>query len=148
MHNLTHNVKTVRAANAAAAGQTAVNSAGIDTRFFVGVRAIALLGAINATGVVSMKAQYSDDNGSTDAYSDIEDSSISVSADTDDNKLLIIDIHKPKKRWVRFVITRGTADSVVDGILVELYLPSSAPVTQDTTVEVTVILNAPSEGTA
>ncbi len=56
-----------------------------------------------------------DDNGSVDDWSDLEGSSVSV-ADTDDNKMVEIELAKPRKRYARVVVSRATQNAVVDGI--------------------------------
>jgi hypothetical protein len=148
MHNLTYNVVTKRLANAIAAGTgDTLTQTAVDTQGYAGVRFIILLGAVSATATMTGKLQQSSDNGSTDTYDDIAGSSCSFDADTDDNKILITDIFKPKKRYLKLILARATANIAIDGIIVELYLPSAAPVTQDATVEKAVVLAYPNEGT-
>jgi hypothetical protein len=38
-------------------------------------------------------------------------------ADTDGNKCLVTDVFRPQKRYVRAVVTRGTANAVIDGVI-------------------------------
>ena len=53
---------------------------------------------------------------------DLAGSAVSI-ADSDDNKLLVLDIHRPAERYVRAVVTRGTADATIDGVIAILYGP-------------------------
>jgi len=146
--NLTRAAKLTRVSNAAAAAQTDVNCTGVDMKGFRSVTFIVAFGAIDPTAVTSIKAQQSDDDGSTDAYSDLEGTSISVAAD-DDNQLVALEIDEPLKRYVRCVIDRGTADAVVDSVVALQYNAHSEPVTHDsTTVVASEYHHAPAEGTA
>lgn len=148
MHHLSDAVKTVRVSNAVAAGATDSNGTGVDMTGYDAVRFIALLGTLTATQVTDLKAQQSDDDGSSDAYSDIEGSATDPMDDADDNDMLITDIIRPTKRYVRPVVERGTANAVIDGVIAELYRARDLPVTQDATVIEVVKLVSPDEGTA
>ena len=64
---------------------------------------------------------------------DLAGSAVSI-ANSDDNKLLVLDIHRPAERYVRAIVTRGTADATIDGVIAILYGPRVLPVTQDLTV--------------
>lgn len=148
MKHLSDCVKTVRVSNAVAAGTTDSNGTGVDMTGYDAVRFVALLGTLTATQVTSLKAQQSDDDGSSDAYSDIEGSSSDPMDDADDNDMLITDIIRPTKQYVRPVVERATANAVIDGVIAELYRAREEPITQDATVIEVVKLVSPDEGTA
>lgn len=142
---LTYNTKFVRVLNAQAAGTgDTLTSSSVDTIGFSGFRAIAAFGTITATAVTTFKLQDSDDDSS---YNDVSGSSISV-ADTDDNKCVISDVYRPLKRYVKVLITRATANAVVDGVFIELYEPRKAPITKDSTIATQELWVSPSDGTA
>lgn len=143
---LTNIVKTVRVKNAVAAGQTAIESDIVDMKGFTGIRFIVLWGSITTNGVQSQKVQQDDANGAG-GMADLAGTSLSV-ADSYDNKMSISDIYRPTKQYVRCVVSRATQDSVVDGIIAELYGPANMPVTQDATVATQELLTSPAEGTA
>lgn len=153
MHTLTKNVSSNRlpldttTTYVGAAGTTDLITEGVDTRGYHGVRFKIGFGAITSGAVTSVKAQQSSDDAATDAYSDIAGSSVTV-ADTDDNKEVIIEIYNPQKRYACAFIDRGTQNAVVDYMLVELFNPDVAPVSQGSMVLTPVLLNAPAEGTA
>src|SRR5690606_33557390 len=108
---------------------------------------IVLLGAITANAVTSVKAQQGDLLAGSD-MDDLEDSAVTV-ADDDDNQIVIVDVVRPSKQFVRCVVDRGTQNAVVDGIIAELYDARDVPVTPDTTPLVgSTKLVAPGEGTA
>ena len=146
--NLSTATKAIRLSNAVAAATTTITSSALDTKGFDGALFIVSMGAIAATSACSAKLQQSSDDGSADAYSDLLGTSISM-ADTDDNKLVLIDISKPQKRYLKLVLARATATAVVDSISALLYNPKNEPTTHDsTTVSGYELHHAPAEGTA
>lgn len=76
MYLLSKNAKVTRVANGAAAGTGTTNGTGLDMKDFDAVTFVALIGAVTATGVVTLKAQQSDDDGAADAYSDLEGTAV------------------------------------------------------------------------
>lgn len=118
--NLLNSVETIRVANAAAAAQTAVESAAVDTAGKVGVRFTAALGDVTTGSVLGLKAQFRDDSG--DSWEDVDGAlAFTAGASDADHKLLILDVVRPEKRYVRAVLTRTTANAVVDGIIADVY---------------------------
>ena len=143
-----HGLKVTRVSNAVAAGTTDSNGTGLSMAGFDGVMFIAALGTITATGVQGLKAQQSDDDGATDTYGDLTGTLVSA-ADDDDNKLVILDIFQPGKLWVRPVVTRATANCVIDGVIAIQYGAANRPTTHDAATVVGIELHdAPAEGTA
>lgn len=148
MHNLSKSLKPIVVSPAVAAGVTTINTTAVDTQGFGGIAFIANFGTLTATQVTSVKAQQSDDDGATDAYSDIAGSSTGPLADGDSGKSLIIDIHKPRKRYVRLVVVRGTANAVINNVTALLFNPSHTPPAADASIVETTVLSEPAEGTA
>ena len=146
MMNLAQNVKITRALNAVAAGQTVQNGAVIDMANFEGVVFIAALGTLASGAVTGIKAQQGNQANLSDA-ADLAGTAVSI-ADTEDNELLVLDIYRPAERYVRAVVTRGTADAVIDGVIAIQYGARVLPVTQDTTVAGIETHVSPAEGTA
>ena len=133
--HLNSDTKTIRVANAAAAGTSDVNSTVVDMAGWGAVKFTALLGALTATQVTKLKAQQGDAADGSD-MADVGGAVTDAAADADGNKLLVLDVSRGllTKRYVRAVLDRGTANAVLDGIIAELYLPRSIPVTADATV--------------
>jgi hypothetical protein len=135
--HLTQAVKTVRCANATAAGTTAINGSVIDLTKVDSVRGIALLGALTATQVTGLKWQQGTAANGSD-MADVANVATANAADADSNKMLILDVSNnnidPTKQYGRFVVTRGTANAVLDGLIAELYGVRSLPQSADTTV--------------
>lgn len=124
------NTRYIRSINATAAGITDINGTGVDTQGYEGVLFIASLGTLTATQVTSLKAQHSKDDGSADAYVDATGAATGNAADADSNKLLVLDVRNPQRRYVRPVLKRATANAVVDGVVAILYSTKKAPTTQ------------------
>lgn len=146
MFSLVKDAKVTRVSNAVAAGTTTVNSTGVDMAGFDAVAMVAAVGTLTSTAETTVKLQQSDDDGSSDAYSDLEGTSITV-ADDDDNQLFVAEALRPTKRYVRCVVTRATANAVIDSIVAIQHAARDTPVEQPatTTGEVHV---SPAEGTA
>lgn len=147
-HQLIKNVRVDRIMNAVAAGTSDQTSSAVNLAGFDGVMFVALFGTLTSTQVTSIKAQQSSDDGSTDAYSDIEGSASTALADGDGNKMLILDIYRPGKQYLKLVVDRGTANAVIDGVIAIPYHAESKPVTQGSTVSSSEALVEPAEGTA
>ncbi len=146
--NLTTSSKLTRVSNAVAAGTTAVNSASVDMQGFEACTFLVAFGAITTGAVTSLKVQQSGDDGVADSFADLTGTSITI-ADTDDNKIVAVEVHNPRERYVRCVVSRGTANAVIDGILAIQTGPKDEPTTHDAaTVVGSEIHHAPAEGTA
>lgn len=144
--NLQTIVQPRRVVNATAAGTTAINSSSVDMSDFAGVLFLVLLGTLTSTTVPSVKVQQSDDDST---FEDLASSSVAAT-DADGNKMLAVEVRGPLKRYVRIVITRATANTVVDGAVALPYMPTFAPpAAHSTQANATKkILNQPSAGTA
>ena len=142
-------VKMVRHSNAVAAGTTVITpSAGVDTQGFDHVTFQALFGTITAGAATSIEVHQSDDDGDTDAYSALEGTNVTV-ADDDDNKIAVVEVIRPAKRYLKLVVNRATQNAVLDGIVALLSGAKVHPVTQDSTViAASEIHVSPEEGTA
>lgn len=143
--NFTNRVKTVRCLNATAVGTTTLNGSIIDTAGYEGVRFIAAFGAIT-DGTPNLQVQQGQQANLSDA-ADLAGTDVAM-ADTDDNKLGIVEIYRPRERYLRCNIVRGGATgSVVDGMIAELYGPAAMSVAADTSVGAQEIHASPAEGT-
>lgn len=135
-----------------AAGTTDVNSATVDLSAMGGAQAISfvlLLGVIAASGSGTFKLQNSDDGTN---WADVAGTS-QAWADTDDDKMIGVDIATPKKRYWRGVITRGDGgNSEIKSLIFVGSRVRSEPVAQRTTagqfVRTPEIFASPDQGTA
>ncbi len=145
--NLSKEVKVTRVMNAVAAGTTNQNSTVLDMQGFEGVMFVAAFGALTATQVTSLKAQQGTLSDGSD-MADLAGTLTGPLADTDGNKLLVLDVFRPQERYVRCVVGRGTANAVIDGVIAIQYCSRKAPTTHDTTVAFSELHVSPDEGTA
>jgi hypothetical protein len=146
--HLSSEVEVVRIMNAVAAGTSDQTSSAVDMVGYDSVMFVALLGTLTATQATSMKIQQSSDDGSSDSYGDLTGTDSGNMADDDDNQMIIIDVHKPSKRYLKAILLRETANAVIDGIIAIKYNARSVPITQGSTVFNTERFLSPAEGTA
>lgn len=132
--------------NAQAAGVTNVNSTVIDMQGFEGVQFTALFGAITATAVTGIKVQQGNMSDGSDAV-DLAGTALAI-PDTCSNKVLVTEVYKPTKRYVRLVVTRGTANAVIDGVLAQQFGSRVEPPVNDATVAASEYWVSPAEGIA
>ena len=149
MSTLSENAKFLRLSGAIAAATTdATSITSVDMRGFSGLTLLVSAAAITSGALTVVKLHQSDDDGSTDAYSDIEGSALSI-ADDSDGKLTVVEMVDPQKRYVKPVITRGTQNAAFEAVLAVQTGPKTAPVTQSTShVAASELHHAPAEGTA
>lgn len=147
--NLSKDVKVTRLSNAVGAGTSDVNGGSVDMQNWESVMFIAHLGALTGGQVTRMKAQQSSDDASSDAFADLAGTQTDAMADDDGNQIINLDIVKPRERYVRPVLVRGTQNAVIDAITAIQYGPLKKPTTHDaTTVQTTKLVVSPAEGTA
>lgn len=146
--NLAKLVSGIRVSNAVAAGTGTVTSSAIDMRNYEGALIVVAFGAIVSGAATSIKAQQSSDDGGSDAYADLLGTSITV-ADDDDNQFVVLDIYKPRERYLKAIVSRATQNSTVDGIFVLRYGAKKLPAVDDSsTVVASETHVSPAEGTA
>lgn len=141
-------IKITRVLNAVAAGTSVQAATAVDMTGFDGVLFIALLGTLTATQVTSLKAQQSSDAAVADDYSDLLGSNVGPLADGDSNKMLVLDVFRPEKRYVKPVVVRGTANAVIDGVIAIQYTARSLPTAHAASVAFSEKTASPAEGTA
>lgn len=129
-----------------AAGSTDVNGDVVDTSDCEGVVFITGFGAITAGAVTSCKVQQ-DTASNMSGAQDLAGTSQAV-LDTDDNKIVIQDVFRPVKRYLRSVTKRATQNAVVDFQLAIKYGVKTQPISNDATVSSREVHVSPAEGTA
>jgi hypothetical protein len=129
-----------------AAGTSDLTSDVIDTAGYEGVRILLGFGVITTGALTSAKVAQCDTSGGS--YADLEGTKVTV-ADDDDSQVVVIDIHRPRERYLEVLIDRGTQNAVVDFCIVEYYGSSTIPAANsDATVVATELHVSPAEGTA
>jgi len=113
-HLLSEDCKIVVAITAAngVAGKTDINGATLDMNGFDAVLMLVRFGTITNNAVTKIYAQQ----GAASNLSDAATMALSTVAvgDTDSNKYFAIDVVKPRDRYVRLVVDRGTQNAVVE----------------------------------
>lgn len=136
-------IKTYQSAATSTVTSSAVDMAPGSGQAFDKALFVAYIGTPAADNTI--KIQQSDDDGSTDAYSDLAGTSV-VSGTS--NELVYAEVIKPSKRYLKAVVTRGTS-TTVDSIVAILGDPRISPVDNDTAGTSTGEINvSPAEGTA
>ena len=98
------------------------------------VMGVAILGDVTNTAVVTLKAYTGDNSALSDGAYETVTATVTATETTADNKLLVLDVVKPGKRYCRFDLVRATANAVVDGIIGLRYNYKAVPTTQGTDV--------------
>lgn len=133
MHSnyLSENVKITRILNGVVAGTSDQTSTAIDMQGWDGCLFIGAIGALTSTQVTKMLIHHSDASGSGFAATT---ATTAAMGDSDGNKLLMIDVQKPSKQYLKAVIDRGTANAVIDGVIAIQYRGTNLPASNGTTV--------------
>ena len=143
MRSLSQNTKAARVMDAKVAGATVQNSTAVDMKGWEGVMFVALFGALTATQVTAIKAQQATSSAGT--FSALENTEVGPLEDGDSNKALVLDVKNPRERYVRCVVSRETADAVIDGVISIQYGPRKMPGTHDSTVAAAAARTSPPE---
>ena len=134
--------------NYTAAGTSAITSDEVDTANCESVTFLVKFGAIESGAVTSVKVQQFPTTGGSGA-ADLEGSGVTV-LDTDDNKVVAIEIVKPRERYLYCYVSRATQNSTVEWIVAIKNFVRKSP-TGDGASIVTAgknVLVSPAEGTA
>lgn len=109
------NIRVVQATNvtAGAAGTTAINGATVDLSGVEEVMVIVPFGAIVSGAVTSIRWQ---EGSTTSPTTDVAGTNITV-LDTEDDTVKVLRIIKPRSRYGRVVVSRGTQNATVGAIL-------------------------------
>jgi hypothetical protein len=101
---------------------------------FDSVLFIAILGEVTSGSVCTLKAYAGDESNLSDGAYKTTTAPVTASGNDTDNNLLILDVVKPGKRYVRGDLVIATQDAVVDSIIAIKYNAKNVPVTQGTDV--------------
>ena len=143
--NLSKSVKVTRVMDAVAAGTSNQTSSSVDMQGFDSVLFMATFGTIVTNAVTSAKLRTSSDDSN---FNDLLGTLIAV-ADDDDDQVVLLDLIKPRERFIQCIVNRATQNSTIDGVYAFQYLANAEPVTQDSSSVVGFELHvSPEEGTA
>lgn len=129
---------------AGVAATTDIEGAIVDMANFEILVAVVTFGAITGGAVTHIQWEHGDAANLSDA-ADVAGSKV-VIADDDDEKTFILELRKPRKRYVRLKVDRGTQNAVVASATYLQAAPRNVPVTQGTNVSVARTIS-PATGT-
>lgn len=116
---------------ATAAGTTDTLTGDIlDLMGYDSVMFVAILGDVTVNAVATLKAYCGDAAALGDGAYKTTTATVTATATSADDKLLVLDVVKPGKRYVRGDLVRATANIVVDGIIAIRYNARNIPTTQ------------------
>jgi len=147
MLSLLKECQIVKVMDSQAAGVTDPASDIVDTAGFEGCCFICKLGTVVDAAAVSMAVQQNTVNNAagmaalTGATAEI---AVAVAL-TDSEQSLVVDVYRPRERYLRAAITRDTQNSEIDAVYAILYNPRNIPVTQPTTIAASAHVVSPAE---
>jgi hypothetical protein len=147
--NLLKNCKIMEVgAPVANAANTDSNSDIIDMSGWEGVCFVCALTDSAATGVATLKVEQNTANSDSGmaALSGATAAATCASGDDLNDKLLIVDVYKPRERYVQAVRTSSVANIAFGNVIAILYQGKKAPVTADTSVLASALVVSPAEG--
>lgn len=139
--NLNKNVKVVLAKAAQGADTTTVTSDAIDTQGYEGCMFVGSITTANAGNYG--KVQQSSDDAAADTYADLTGTK-NVPGDSGDS--FLIDINKPRERYLKCLIVRGASTATGD-LYAILYGAHKKPTSHGSTIDAETHAS-PAEGTA
>lgn len=144
MHlNFIHDLSLKVVSAAAAAGTSLVTSDVIDMRGYESVAFIAVTGDVTDTAVLTLTGQSGDESDGSDAVDLENPATFTAGAADADEKLMIVDLHTPRNRYVRATFARATANAELSTIVAVLYNASERPVTLDADIISATLTNDP-----
>lgn len=126
-------IDKVLVSTAAGTGDT-LNGDILDLQNCDSVIGIVALGDVANTAVATLKAYTGDAANLSDGAYEAVTATVTADATSADDKLLILDVIRPGKRYCRFDLVRATANIEVDGIVGIRYNYKAVPTTQGTDV--------------
>jgi len=136
IQSLLADTKIIRVSNGAAAGTSAVTSSVVDMQGYQGICFIASLGTVVDASVLTLTVNENTAN-STSSPTPVAvtgGATQAFTASTSSNTDLIVDVVRPKDRYVYCVLTRTAQNATVNAIYAILYKANTRPVTQTTNI--------------
>lgn len=125
-----------RVNNAASAGTTDQDSARVDMTGFDSVIFIWAVGDVTAASVITAIAKSNAADSTSGSTTEKTGTQVTAGASNVDNKLFVVDLHRPTLRYAYSTLVIDTQNAVVDGCIAIQYNSSKGPlpVTQGSTV--------------
>lgn len=145
MTSFLNECKIVFVENSVSAGQATTVGEIVDTAGFGGACFIYKLGAVTDGAAVTLKIYQGTDATVSDVAEMSGASAAIATTSSDSDQFLVIDVVKPRERYLRPTIVTATQDVEIDSAICILYNPSVAPVTQPSTVDDDTLVVSPAE---
>ena len=137
--------KVLPVENSVSAGQATTVGEIIDTAGFGGALFIYKLGAVTDGAAVTLKI-YQGSDASVSDVAELSGASAAIAeASSDSDQFLIIDVVKPRERYLRPTIVTADQNVEIDSAFCILYNPDVIPVTQPATVDASALVVSPAE---
>lgn len=137
--------KIVPVENSVAAGKATTVGEIVDTAGFQCACFIYKLGAVTDGAAVTLKIYQGSDATVSDVAELAGASAAIATASGDSEQRLVVDVIKPRERYLRPTIVTATQDVGIDDAICILYNPDVIPVTQPTTVDASTLVVSPAE---
>lgn len=123
------------------------NSDIIDMAGYEGVVFVATVTDSVNTGVATLKVEQNDAN-SDSGMAALAGASVAATSGADDdlnNKLLMVDVYRPRERYVQAVRTSATANIAFGSLIAILYGAKKLPIAADSSVLASASVSSPAE---
>lgn len=152
MHlNLVHDAKIMRVANAAAAATDPIDTAVVDTQGYDSIAFVAFLGDVTADSVITLTVKTNSASHTsvpTPVTTEAKAGPFTAGASDMDHKAVVVDVMKPRDRYVFATLTRTAQNAVVDGIFAICYNAAERPLAaQDASIFAAEFFNDPDPAT-
>lgn len=145
MTSFLNECKIVFVENSVSAGKATTVGEIVDTAGFDGACFIYKLGAVTDGAAVTLKIYQGTDATVSDVAEMSGASAAIATASSDSDQFLVIDVIKPRERYLRPTIVTATENVEIDSAICILYNPSVSPVTQPSTVDNSTLVVSPAE---
>jgi len=145
MMSLLKECKIVPVENSVAAGRATTVGEIVDTAGFQCACFIYKLGTVTNGAAVTLKIYQGTDSTVSDVAELSGASAAIASTSSDSEQELVIDVIKPRERYLRPTIVTATQNVEIDWGVCILYNPDVIPVTQPTTVDASTLVVSPAE---
>lgn len=138
--------KILKICNSVSASQATTTTDIIDIQGYVGCLFICKLGTVVNAAAITMTIQQNTINGSSGMAALSGAQAAIAVASSDSEQSLIVDVARPRERYLRASIVTATQDVEIDSVFAILYGPCNIPVTQPSTVDASAYVVSPAEG--
>jgi hypothetical protein len=115
-------------------GQAASATSILDMQGFHGVLFLALTGDVTSGSVLTLAAQQNTINSTSGMATLSGNATFTAGASDADNKILALDVVKPRERYLRAVFTSATQNAVKSGVVAIRYGAEGVPIVPGSSV--------------